>query len=142
MPISSLPLKKWKVETDTGRAEGLLRQMEAKFGTGRMRLSTDPKADAAAANGIVNATPVGMAKFPGMPLPAEWLRTDHWVSDIIYFPLETELLATARKLGCRTVDGSGMNVRQAAEAFRYFSGLEPDVARMRRLFDAAHGGAA
>jgi shikimate dehydrogenase len=127
------------VEMDTDRAEALLRQMEAKFGTGRMRISTDPKADVAAAQGVVNATPVGMAKYPGMPLPAEWLTPDHWVSDIIYFPLETELLAAARKLGCRTVDGSGMNVRQAAEAFRHFSGLEPDVARMRRLFDAADG---
>lgn len=127
------------VETDAARAKGLLDQMEAHFGTGRIRVSNDPQADVAAAQGIVNATPVGMAKFPGMPLPAEWLRADHWVSDIIYFPLETELLATARKLGCRTIDGSGMNVRQAAEAFRYFSGLEPDVARMRRLFEAADG---
>lgn len=130
------------IETDPDRAKGLVRQMEARFGAGRIRTSANAQADVAAADGIVNATPVGMAKYPGTPLPLNWLKPSHWVSDIIYFPLETELLSGARKLGCRTVDGSGMNVRQAAEAFRHFSGLEPDVARMRSLFDAAHGRAA
>ena len=62
----------------------------------------------ASANGLVNATPVGMAKYPGMPVAAQLLREELGVADIVYFPLETELLRAARALGCRTMSGGGM----------------------------------
>ena len=52
------------------------------------------------------------------------------------FPLETELLHAARQLGCRTPDGAGMAVSQAAEAFRLFTGLQADAARMRSVFQS------
>jgi shikimate dehydrogenase len=71
-----------------------------------------------------------MDAHPGMPLPAELLRRDLWVAEVIYFPLETELLRRARALGCRTIDGGGMAVFQAVAAFRLFTGLEPDSDRM------------
>jgi shikimate dehydrogenase len=58
------------------------------------------------------------------------------VADIVYFPLETELLRTARALGCRTLDGGSMAVFQAVEAFRLFSGITPDPERMLRHFAA------
>jgi shikimate dehydrogenase len=65
------------------------------------------------------------------------------VAEIVYFPLETELLRAARGLGCRTLDGGGMAVFQAAGAFRLFTGREPDTARMLRHFAAmAAAGAA
>jgi shikimate dehydrogenase len=48
------------------------------------------------------------------------------VADIEYFPIETELLRRARALGCRTLDGGGMAVFQAAQAFRLFTGIAPD----------------
>ena len=54
----------------------------------------------------------------------------------MYFPLETELLRAARQLGCRTLDGAGMAVSQAAEAFRLFTGLQADAARMRGVFES------
>ena len=57
-----------------------------------------------------------------------------WVAEIVYFPLETELLRAARALGCRTVDGGGMAVFQAAEAFRLFTGRVPDIERMLQSF--------
>lgn len=125
------------VDTDVARAAALAGQMGALFPAARVDAGRPSEALLAGADGIVNATPVGMAKFPGMAFPAEWLRPGHWVSEIIYFPLETELLARARALGCRTIDGSGMNVGQAADAFRLFTGLEPDVARLRGIFEGA-----
>ena len=88
------------------------------------------------ADGMVNATPVGMAKFPGLPLPAELLSPQLWVADIVYFPLETQLLREARVRGCRTMSGAGMAVFQAAGAFRLFSGAEPDTNRMLAHFAA------
>ena len=65
-----------------------------------------------------------MAKYPGLPLPAELLRPELWVAEIVYFPMETELLRRARALGCRTLDGGGMAVFQAVEAFRLFTGID------------------
>lgn len=125
------------VDTDAARRDTLVAQMAAHFGEGRVAAGQAEEAAVAAADGVVNATPIGMAKFPGTPFPVTWLRRHHWVSEIIYFPLETELLAAARALGCRTLDGSGMNVLQAAEAFRLFTGLEPDPVRMRGHFERA-----
>jgi shikimate dehydrogenase len=83
---------------------------------------------------MVNTTPLGMAKYPGMAVPADLLRRDLWVADIVYFPLETELLRQARARGCRTMAGGGMAVFQAVGAFRLFTGLEPDATRMLRHF--------
>ena len=77
-----------------------------------------------------------MAKYPGLPLPAELLRRDLWVAEIVYFPMETELLRQARALGCRTLDGGGMAVFQAVEAFRLFTGITPDAPRMLLHFAA------
>lgn len=88
------------------------------------------------ADGLVNATPVGMAPLPGSPIPIAQLHTRQWVSDIIYFPLETELLAAARAKGCQTMNGSGMAVFQAARAFKLITGIEPDPDRMRATFNA------
>ncbi|MPY41501.1 shikimate dehydrogenase, partial [Streptomyces phyllanthi] len=62
--------------------------------------------------------------------PAELLRPGLWIAEVVYRPLETELLRTARSLGCATLDGGGMAVFQAVDAFRLFTGREPDSARM------------
>ena len=96
----------------------------------------DLAAALANADGLINTTPIGMAKYPGMPLSASLLRPDLWVAEIIYFPIETELLRAARALGCRTLDGGGMAVFQAAEAFRLFTGIQPDAQRMLQHFAA------
>jgi shikimate dehydrogenase len=82
------------------------------------------------ADGVVHATPTGMAAHPGLPLAAELLRPELWVAEVVYRPLETELLRAARAVGCATLDGGGMAVFQAADAFRLFTGREPDASRM------------
>jgi shikimate dehydrogenase len=124
------------VDTDRERAERLAQDLCGRFGAGHAVACKDHVQAVRAADGIVNTTPLGMAKYPGMPLARELLRPDLWVADIVYFPLETELLATARAIGCRTMGGGGMAVFQAADAFRLFSGLEPDAARMIRHFES------
>jgi shikimate dehydrogenase len=91
------------------------------------------------ADGIVNATPVGMANVPGSPVPIGLLRPEQWVSDIIYVPIETELLQAARVLGCRTLHGGHMVVFQAAAAFEIITGRTADTARMLASFAYAIG---
>jgi shikimate dehydrogenase len=65
------------------------------------------------------------------------LAPRHWVADVVYFPLETALIAHARGLGCRVLPGGGMAVYQAVRAFALFTGLAPDAAAMSATFEAA-----
>lgn len=91
-------------------------------------------AELAAANGLVHATPVGMYQHPGTPIDVSLLRPDHWVADVVYRPVDTELIIAARAAGCRTLDGGHMAVGQAVDAFRLITGLEPEAQRMRSHF--------
>ena len=123
-------------DTDSAAADRLVAAITDRLGPGRAVLAGDLRIAAAMAAGIVNATPVGMAKLPGLPLDPALIEPRHWVADIVYVPLETELLRTARAKGCHTIDGSGMAVGQAVAAFQHFTGLQPDAARMRATFDS------
>jgi shikimate dehydrogenase len=122
------------IDKDAARAEVLTESMRRHFGASRVVANPDVAKAVAAADGVVNATPLGMARYPGMPVAATQLHPDTWVADIVYFPLETELLRTARARSCRTMSGGGMAVYQAADAFRLFTGLEPDSERMLKHF--------
>jgi len=88
----------------------------------------------AEASGLIHATPTGMAKIPGMPFPASLLRAGLWVSEIVYVPLETELLRRAKLAGCPVIDGGHMTVGQALGAFQLFTGRAADAARMEAHF--------
>jgi quinate/shikimate dehydrogenase (NAD+) len=114
------------VDVDLPKAHSVVDGLSSRFEKGRLKVGQDAAAAVAAADGIVNATPIGMDKYPGTPLPPALLRLDLWVAEIVYFPLETALLRAARTLGCRTVDGSGMAIFQGTEAFRLFTGISPD----------------
>ncbi|MGV8860115.1 MAG: shikimate dehydrogenase [Pseudomonas sp.] len=121
-------------EVDPSRAQGLVDNLNAHFGPGRAIVGLDLPAAVAAADGLINTTPVGMAKLPGTPLPVALLRADLWVAEIIYFPLETELLKHARALGCRTLDGGTMAVFQAVKAFELFTDCPANAERMQAHF--------
>ncbi|WP_207883274.1 shikimate dehydrogenase [Pseudomonas sp. 30_B] len=123
-------------EVDAARAQALVDNLNAHFGGQRARVGHDLAGAVAEADGLVNTTPVGMAKLPGAPLPLELLHPRLWVAEIIYFPLETELLRHARSLGCRTLDGGNMAVFQAVKAFELFSGVEANAERMLAHFAA------
>jgi shikimate dehydrogenase len=120
------------LDTDLSRAAALAAVLTSRFGTGRaVSAPTTAVAERLAeADGLVHATPTGMAAHPGLPLPVALLRPELWVAEVVYRPLETELLREARAIGCRTLDGGGMAVFQAADAFRLFTGLEPHTGRM------------
>lgn len=121
-------------DLDDRRAAGLAARLCQHFGAQRAAATVDLAAAMNEAGGLIHATPVGMFGHPGLPLPAELLSPAQWVAEIVYFPLETELLKCARAFGCRTLDGGGMAVFQAAEAFRLFTGIAPDYERMLRRF--------
>ncbi len=120
------------IEAERGMA--LVNNLNARFGSGRAVLGDDLEGALSRADGLVNTTPMGMAKLPGMPVPVELLRADLWVADVVYFPIETQLLRSARALGCRTLGGGTMNVFQAVKCFELFTGIRPDTARMEQHF--------
>jgi shikimate dehydrogenase len=121
-------------DIDLDRRDQLIARLSRSGRSGRFTACNDLEAEFARCTGIVNCTPVGMGKYPGSPVPAAALRGDIWVADIVYFPLDTELLRQARERGCATLDGGGMAVIQASEAFRLFTGVEPDTGRMLHNF--------
>ncbi|MDE3722904.1 shikimate dehydrogenase [Nocardiopsis sp. N85] len=130
------------VDPEVDRADALARALIARFPGRSCRAA--PPGDVAAhvsrADGLVNATPIGMAHHPGLPLPAALLRPPLWVADIVYRPLRTALLDEAERRGCATLSGGGMAVFQAVRAFELITGLAPDSDRMRAHFaDLAAG---
>jgi shikimate dehydrogenase len=118
------------------KATALVRHLGNAFGGDRLTATDDLEAAVAEAQGVVHASPMGMAKYPGSPLPAAWLRPDLWVADIVYFPVDTVLLREARAAGCRTLDGARMAIYQAAKAFELITGVAPDPDELARHFDS------
>ena len=124
-------------DIDPARAAGLAANLNAHFGTGRAVAGTGLADAVAVADGLVHATPTGMVKHPGLPLPAALLRPGLWVAEVVYVPIDTALVLAARAVGAPVADGGGMAVFQAADAFRHFTGREPNLARMRTGFLAS-----
>lgn len=112
------------------RAEELAERLLACFPQCRFQVAESAQVAIAGSQGVVNATPVGMASLPGLPFDPALLTPGQWIADIINFPLETKLLGQARAMGHTVANGVSMVVGQAAEAFRLITGFEPDRARM------------
>ncbi|MFN7089195.1 MAG: shikimate dehydrogenase [Allorhizobium sp.] len=123
-------------DIDPDKASELASLMARHFPEASVTVASDLQAAIGGATGLVHATPIGMDKHPGLPVPAELLHSGLWVAEVVYFPLETALLQAARQRGCRVANGGGMAVFQAVGAFSLFTGLEPDVGRMLRHFEA------
>jgi shikimate dehydrogenase len=116
------------------RAEHLCEALRRAHGQDRASVIDNTEAAIRSADGLINASPVGMAEYPGSPVRIDALQPHQWVADIVYFPLETELVRGARQEGCQVLDGGGMAVYQAARAFEIFTGLQADGERMRARF--------
>ena len=121
-------------DSNAKQTASLVADLHTYFGAARARVVDDLAKAVAAADGVVNATPVGMLGIPGNPVPVEALTGEHWAADVIYTPLETDFIKAARACGARTLTGGGMCVYQAAEAFRLFTGIAPDIDRMHATF--------
>jgi len=124
------------IDSDAAKAVQLVSRMRAAF-PGRVEASFDPAGAVSGASGIVNTTPVGMAKYPGTPFDTALLTPGKWVADVVYFPAETELLRKAAAIGCRTLPGIGMAIYQAVRAFELFTGKKADHRAMADHFEAA-----
>jgi shikimate dehydrogenase len=122
------------VDGDVSKSVELRHHLSQHFSAQRIEIGPDIATAMRHATGLIHATPMGMHKLPGMALPAELLQPSMWVSDLVYVPMQTELLKAAQAIGCATLDGGHMNVGQGFLNFKLFTGLEPDIARMDAHF--------
>jgi shikimate dehydrogenase len=123
-------------DTDGTRAEDLAARMRAHFPAQTIvTLEPDDLPRAIAhASGVVHATPLGMLHHPGIAFDLDLLRDGAWVSDVVYRPLETELVRQAADRGHPVLDGGRMAVGQACASLRIITGMVPDRDRMERHF--------
>ncbi len=123
-------------DVDQERAEALGERMRALYPEQSVLVVSRDDFEAAASDvdGVVHATPVGMTHHPGIAFAIENLRPDAWVSDVVYRPLETELIRRAAAAGHRVLDGGRMAVGQALASLEIITGLKPDRARMDATF--------
>ncbi|WP_299615136.1 shikimate dehydrogenase [Pelagibius sp.] len=109
--------------------------LAAELGAAATALPWAQRADALDDIGLlVNSTSLGMSGQPSLEIALDRLAPSALVTDLVYSPLETELLAAARARGCRTVDGLGMLLHQARPGFRAWFGVEPEVTQTLRDF--------
>ncbi|MCK0070147.1 shikimate dehydrogenase [Kordiimonas laminariae] len=123
----------------TNRTRGKAEAIAGDVGRGRMTVvDWKTRAQAVAAAGlIVNTTVLGMAGQPALELSLDHAASDTVVYDIVYKPLETELLKDAGERGLKTVDGLGMLVHQGAAAFKIWFGVEVGFdADLRKTLEA------
>lgn len=123
-------------DRDLDRARALAANLRIIFPDRDIRVAENVADALHRADGVIQATPLGMAGHSGMSVPADALRPEMWVAEIVYFPLETAFVKAAMQRGCRVMTGGGMAVRQAAASFALFFGVQPDVDRMLRRFAA------
>jgi len=123
-------------DIDHDRARAFVDHLTETYGQDRAVYSQGVAVSLERCDGLINATPVGMTGQPGCPLDPDLLRADLWVADVVYFPMETELVKAATKAGCTVMKGGGMAVLQAVRAFEIFTGIKPDIARMKAHFNS------
>lgn len=113
------------------RAEALA----AALGTKAKALPWSARAEALSDLGLlVNSTSLGMSGHPPLDLSLDLLPASALVTDLVYTPLETPLLAAAKTRGCAVVDGLGMLLHQARPGFRAWFGVDPEVTPDLRAF--------
>jgi shikimate dehydrogenase len=86
---------------------------------------------------VINATSLGLRADDPLPIDAQWLqsRRPRFVYDMIYRPMETGLLRTAKSAGCRAANGAGMLLHQGTRALELWTGLPAPVGVMRAALE-------
>ena len=121
-------------DIDATRAQALATELRAAHPTVAIEVAADARAATQGADGIANATPVGMHAYPGNPVPAASFAGIKWVSEAIYTPLETEFVAAARRAGAAVMTGQELAIGQAVDAFALFLGRPAPIEAMRATF--------
>jgi shikimate dehydrogenase len=116
------------------RADALKTKLKLLFPQKIIQIVSPEKFHLLQFDGIIQATPVGMAENSSLPIDPKHLTPDRWLAELIYFPIITPLLRAAKEMGCKTVDGSTMAIHQASAAFELFTGYRAKTQHMTESF--------
>ena len=120
-------------DTEVERAQELISNL--KGATIPVRQAGDSLVDEMLqADGLINATPVGMYQYPGNPFPLEGFSLQRWAFDAVYTPENTEFLQQCKQHDIETLSGFKLFLYQGVDAFQYFSGISVDANRVETLF--------
>lgn len=117
----------------TNRTRDRAEQLRSDFGQ-KVRVVDWVKAPNVLEEGklIVNTTSLGMTGKSKLRIPLDGIPKEAVVTDLIYTPLQTDLLGYAQSIGCKTVDGLGMLIHQAVPGFERWFGVRPDITDQTR----------
>lgn len=87
------------------------------------------------ADGLVNATPLGMVEYPGSAFEGDWIERQRWVFDAVYTPTNTMFLGQAREVGLKCLTGFDLFRAMAMRSFQAYTGVVPDAAELRHALD-------
>ena len=89
----------------------------------------------ARSDGLVNATPLGMAQYPGSAFSSPLVTAPTWVFDAVYTPTRTRFIRDAEAVGARTITGFSLFKHMALKTFAAYTGLEADAERILPRLD-------
>ncbi len=118
-------------DPDGGKARALADAMRAVHGHTLVRVADTVVDAAGGADGLVNATPLGMGGIGGCPFPREAIGGQRWAFDAIYTPMDTPFMLAARAAGLAAMGGFELFLYQGIDAFRHFTGVEVAEDRLR-----------
>lgn len=119
-------------DLDRSRAQALADRYSPIFTGQTVRASSEDITELwSSVSGVVHATPVGMDKHPGCPFDPALLSHGAWIAEVVYRPIDTELVVAGRTIGLQVLDGGMMAAGQAIDSLRILTGLEPDAGRVR-----------
>jgi len=117
------------------RAVNLAKEVKDKMNVeviGKLSSETNIKEEIKDTDILINATPLGMyPKVNATPISKELLKSNLFVFDVIYNPLETKLMREAAEIGCKTLGGLDMLINQGVLAFEWWTGKSPNTALMK-----------
>lgn len=118
-------------DLDPQKARGLADAIGAVHGHTLVRISVTIEEAAGGADGLVNATPLGMGGIGGCPFPPDLIAKQRWAFDSIYTPMDTSFMLAAGAAGLATMSGYELFLYQGIDAFRHFTGCNVPEDRLR-----------
>lgn len=115
----------------------LAAQLVAQMRDGSMPIrlaETDLSKEIEQADGLVNATPIGMFHYPGNPFPPTGIKNQSWAFDAVYTPEHTEFISNCKEQGIRTLSGFHLFLYQGIDAFRHVTGIDAEKTEVETLF--------
>ncbi|QCK87909.1 shikimate dehydrogenase [Phreatobacter aquaticus] len=118
-------------DPDSDKAQGLAQALKPLSDTMRIVIAPDMQSASEGADGLVNATPLGMDGVGGNAVPTSALAGRHWAFDAVYTPEETAFLIEARASGLAIMSGFELFLFQGIDAFAIFTGEQIDAEALR-----------